>query len=108
MKKITSFLKKSIFLIAILLFNQSFAQNGSLSGKVTDLKGLPINGASVSIGSKATTTNEEGSYLLSDLQNGLTTIKVTMSGFADLKKELEISGSKIGRASCRERVSAEV
>ena len=95
MKKITNFLKKSIFFIAILLFNQSFAQNGSLSGKVTDSKGLPINGANVSVGSKATTTNEDGSYLLSDLQNGLTTIKVTMSGFSDLKKEIEISGSTV-------------
>ena len=93
MKKITSFLKKSVFLIAILLFNQSFAQNGSLSGKVTDAKGLPINGASVSNGSKTTTTNEEGSYVLSDLQSGTATIKVTMSGYSDMRKEIEISGS---------------
>ena len=105
MKKITSFLKKSIFLIAILLFNQSFAQNGSLSGKVTDSKGLPVNGASVSNGSKSTSTNEDGSYLLSDLQNGLTPIRVTMSGFADLKKELEISGSTVSDFQLEEKAS---
>lgn len=105
MKKITNFLKKSIFLIAILLFNQSFAQNGSLSGKVTNSNGLPLNGANVSVGSKTTTTSEDGSYLLSDLQNGLTTIKVTMSGFSDLKKEIEINGSTVSDFQLQEKAS---
>ena len=57
------------------------------------------------IGTKATNTNEEGRYIHSDLKNGLTTIKVTMSGFADLKKELEISGSTVSDFQLEEKAS---
>ena len=93
MKKITNFLKKTFFIVAILLLNQAFAQNGSLSGKVTDTNGLPISGASVSVGSKATSTSSNGDFTLTDLSNGSVTVKVSMMGYATLQQKVVINGA---------------
>ena len=93
MKKITNFLKKMMFLALVLLFNQSFAQGGVLSGKVNDNKGVPVVGANVVAGSKATTTNADGSYSISGIPNGTITISVTYIGFKTLKKDVQVNGA---------------
>lgn len=95
MKKSTLFLKKMLFVVALLLFNLSFSQSSSLSGKVTDAKGEAVVGANVvlSSGSKSTSTNAEGMYSFSGLADGSVTVTVSYIGFATEKKTVDVKGS---------------
>lgn len=95
MKKSTLFLKKMLFVVALLLFNLSFSQSSSLSGKVTDAKGEAVVGANVvlSSGSKSTSTNAEGVYSFSGLADGSVTVTVSYIGFATEKKTVDVKGS---------------
>jgi len=95
MKKSTLFLKKMLFVVALLLFNLSFSQSSSLSGKVTDAKGEAVVGANVvlSSGSKSTSTNAEGVYSFSGLADGSITVTVSYIGFATEKKTVDVKGS---------------
>jgi outer membrane receptor protein involved in Fe transport len=95
MKKSTLFLKKMLFVVALLLFNLSFSQSSSLSGKVTDAKGEAVVGANVvlSSGSKSASTNAEGMYSFSGLADGSVTVTVSYIGFATEKKTVEVKGN---------------
>ena len=95
MKKSTLFLKKMLFVVALLLFNLSFSQSSSLSGKVTDARGEAVVGANVvlSSGSKSTSTNGEGMYSFSGLADGSVTVTVSYIGFATEKKTVDVKGS---------------
>jgi outer membrane receptor protein involved in Fe transport len=95
MKKSTLFLKKILFVVALLLFNLSFSQSSSLSGKVTDAKGEAVVGANVvlSSGSKSASTNAEGMYSFSGLADGSVTVTVSYIGFATEKKTVEVKGN---------------
>jgi outer membrane receptor protein involved in Fe transport len=95
MKKSTLFLKKMLFVVALLLFNLSFSQSSSLSGKVTDAKGEAVVGANVvlSSGSKSTSTNAEGMYSFSGLADGSVTVTVSYIGFATEMKTVAVKGS---------------
>jgi len=95
MKKSTLFLKRILFFIALMLFNLSFSQSSSLSGKVTDAKGEAVVGANVvlSSGSKSTSTNAEGMYSFSGLTDGSVTVTVSYIGFATEKKTVDVKGN---------------
>jgi outer membrane receptor protein involved in Fe transport len=95
MKKSTLFLKKMLFLVALLLCNLSFSQSSSLSGKVTDAKGEAVIGANVvlSSGSKSTSTNAEGVYSFSGLTDGSVTVTVSYIGLATAKKTVDVKGN---------------
>lgn len=95
MKKSTLFLKKMLFVVALLLFNLSFSQSSSLSGKVTDAKGEAVVGANVvlSSGSKSASTNAEGMYSFTGLADGSVTVTVSYIGFATEKKTVDVKGS---------------
>lgn len=95
MEKSTLFLKKMLFLVAVLLGNYSFSQNSSLSGKVTDSKGLAIAGANVVLtsGSKSTLTDADGVYSFTGLADGAVTVTVSYVGFATEQKTAEVSGN---------------
>lgn len=95
MKKSTLFLKKMLFLVALMLCNYSFSQSSSLSGKVTDAKGEAIVGANVvlSAGSKSASTNAEGMYSFSGLTDGSVTVTVSYIGLATEKKTVDVKGS---------------
>ena len=87
-------LTRSILLPAILLFtwNLSFAQDKTISGKVTDSKdGSPVVGASVL--AKGTTvgtsTNTEGNFSLS-VPSSVATLVITSVGFDAI--EVDIAG----------------
>jgi outer membrane receptor protein involved in Fe transport len=92
MKKITNFLKKTMFLAAIMLINQSFAQSGVLSGKVSDSKG-PIIGANVTAGSKSTTTDIEGNYSINGVANGNVTLTISYIGYKSQTKVVQVQGN---------------
>ncbi len=93
MKKITNFLKNMFFLMAILLFNQAFAQSGVLSGKVTDSKGEAVIGANVVAGSNSTMTDSNGIYTFSSVSNGSITISTSYIGFQTSVKEAIVEGN---------------
>ncbi|GAA4035703.1 TonB-dependent receptor [Flavobacterium cheonhonense] len=95
MKKSTLFLKKMLFVVALLLFNLSFSQSSSLSGKVTDAKGDAVVGANVvlSSGSKSASTNAEGMYSFTGLADGSVTVTVSYIGFATEKKTVAVQGN---------------
>ena len=84
-----------LFVVALLLFNLSFSQSSSLSGKVTDAKGEAVVGANVvlSSGSKSASTNAEGMYSFSGLADGSVTVTVSYIGFATEKKTVDVKGS---------------
>jgi outer membrane receptor protein involved in Fe transport len=94
MKKSTLFLKRLLFFIALMLFNLSFSQNSSLSGKVTDPKGNAIVGANVVVDkpSKSTVTDADGNYSISGLNDGSASVTVSFIGLATQKKSANISG----------------
>ncbi len=93
MKKITNFLKKMIVIAALVLFNQSFAQTGVLSGKVSDSNGVAVSGANVNAGSKSTSTNAEGTYSISGIPNGTVSVSVSYVGFKTNKQNVSINGN---------------
>src|SRR5688572_8164595 len=67
-------------------------QRGSIAGKVLDAGGLPLPGASVTVTeqntgfSRTVVTAETGAYSVPNLEPGLYTITVEMSGFATIKQ----------------------
>lgn len=93
-------LLKLVVLPAMLLIaQQSFAQDRTVTGKVIDSKdGSPVAGASVvpKGTSKGTSTAADGSYSLS-VGAGVTTLVVTSVGYD--KFEIDIAGKTSGNAS---------
>src|SRR5687767_14988177 len=80
-------------ILALLICTPAAAQQrGSISGKVLDAGGLPLPGATVTITEQNTgfartaVTAETGAYSIPNLEPGLYTITVEMSGFASLKQ----------------------
>ncbi len=94
MKKSTNFFKKAFFLAALMLLNYSFAQNGVLSGKISDSKG-PIFGANVSAAGKSTVTDSNGEYQLSSLTDGTTNVTVSYIGYKSQTKQVLIEANTI-------------
>ena len=80
--------------VMLLLSQQSFAQDRTVTGKVTDSKdGSPIAGASVvpKGTNKGTTTGPDGTYKIS-VGTGVNTLIITSVGFG--RMEVDISGGK--------------
>jgi hypothetical protein len=78
----------SVLIAVIVLSSAAFAQNtGGLKGKIRDLKGSIITGATVEArqgGSviKSTTSNSKGDFLLTGLAEGVYNIGVDANGYA--------------------------
>ncbi len=75
---------KSTFVIFLLLSGIANAQvAGTLSGKVTDVSGEPVVGASIFLNGteKGTITDENGQYLLSEIIPGSYNLTVSYLGF---------------------------
>lgn len=83
---------KEIFTIVLLacLGLTSMAQNGTLTGTISDASNKPLFGANVYINEtgKGTTTGEDGTYSLS-LAEGTYTVVVTYTGYA--RQEAKVS-----------------
>src|SRR3954452_11906290 len=83
-----------VFFLSILSL-LSFAQSGSLTGKVTDQKGSPLAGATVKIKetNKATTTNDQGIFTFSAApSNGV--LVISYVGYATLETRFS-SGQEV-------------
>src|SRR5688572_28640641 len=67
-------------------------QRGSIAGKILDAGGLPLPGASVTVTEQNTgfnrtvVTADTGAYSVPNLEPGLYTVTVEMSGFASIKQ----------------------
>src|SRR5580692_1459385 len=79
-------------LLCVLFTQTSFAQTKTITGKVTDDKGLPLAGATVvAKGSKSgTSTDALGAFHIT-VPSGTTTLVVSSIGYAN--QELNVSGS---------------
>jgi len=76
--------------ICVLLTQFAFSQNKTITGKVTDDKGSPLQGATISVrGSKTgTSTDASGAFRLS-VPPGSNTLVITSVGFS--RQEVDIS-----------------
>ena len=77
----------------LLMITQVLAQN-SIKGKVVDdATGEAIYGASVMLtpGARGTTTNEQGEFILNDLSNGSYSLKISMIGYAQFSRNLQLN-----------------
>jgi hypothetical protein len=86
-------MKKIIFLIALLpLFLFVNAQNRTITGKVTDEKGSPLAGVTVTAGNAGTTTNSVGEFTLT-VGSSVRSLSFTSVGFAAVTKDLGTSST---------------
>jgi hypothetical protein len=79
--------------LTVALVSPAFAQQrGSISGKVVDPANLALPGATVTVTEQNTgftrtvVTAETGTYLIPNLEPGIYTLTVELSGFAELKQ----------------------
>src|SRR5687768_208808 len=81
-----------IILTLLMCWPAAAQQRGSIAGRIVDAGGLPLPGASVTVTEQNTgftrtvVTAETGAYSVPNLEPGLYTISVEMSGFATIKQ----------------------
>jgi iron complex outermembrane receptor protein len=90
-------------IISVLIFCISFIVNNlygqntfNISGKVIDERQRPISGATVRITSlqKGSITNNEGIYIINDIQKGILTIEVSFMGYHTFFDTISINRNK--------------
>ncbi|CAK7004551.1 MAG: hypothetical protein PARBB_00779 [Parabacteroides distasonis] len=65
----------------------------TLSGIITTRQGQAINGATVSIGSQSTTTDNEGMYEISNVEAGTYTVKASATGMVTAEASITVAQS---------------
>lgn len=97
MKINNSLLKKAGLFIALLLFNLGFSQNSTLSGIVSDETGAPIPGVNVSLKNttKGYTTDLDGKYAFTKIDNGSLTLVASYIGFKTLEINVIVSDNTV-------------
>ena len=81
-------MKKIILLIALLpLFLHAIAQNRTITGKVTDDKGNPLAGVTISSGQSGTTTNPLGEFSLT-VGSSVKRLSFSYVGYTTISREL--------------------
>ncbi|HLN55641.1 MAG TPA: TonB-dependent receptor [Bacteroidales bacterium] len=89
-------MKKTVFIAMILfLANAAFAQeNYSIGGKVRDINGEPLAGASVTIENTflGVSTAADGTYSFRGLHEGTYTLRFSYIGFEVQEKEIKVPG----------------
>jgi hypothetical protein len=97
MKKTNLLINKIGLIVALLLFNLSFAQNVTLSGVVSDATGASVPGVNISIQntSKAVATDVDGKYSISNLSKGTVTIIASSIGYKTSTLKVNILGNQV-------------
>src|SRR5688500_18742852 len=81
-------MKKIIFLIALLpFFLFAIAQNRTITGKVTDDKGSPLPGVTITGGNVGTSTNSLGEFSIT-ITNSVRSLVFTSVGFASITRDI--------------------
>ncbi len=86
-------LKEMRFLSVLFFFMVSslgYAQV-TITGVITDENGLPLKDAHVHIANKTTSTNANGSYVLSGIPSGKQKLYISYIGYAAIEEPIEIS-----------------
>lgn len=75
----------------------TYAQTGSISGKIVDESKLPIPGASVQVDGtqKLTVTDNDGNFRLTGLASGTYTLTAKYIGFAPLKQTVTVGATNV-------------
>ncbi len=79
--------------ILVLLANFAFAQEASLSGKITDTKNEPLIGATISVEgtTQATAADLDGNFKLSSLPKKKISIVVSALGYAKQRQTIDFT-----------------
>lgn len=98
-------LKRTVFIVLLLLANLSLMAQQTISGVVKDTGGQPMSGVTVVVKgtSTGTLTGVDGKYSL-PVPAGATTVRFSFIGFTNL--ELPISGKSVIDAILQEAVNA--
>ena len=92
----TNYLKKCVVLLLyVFIASLTYAQSGSITGKVLDETNQPLPGASVKIKgeTRGTSTDINGVFRLSGLSDGSITIVVAFIGYHPLEKTISLNGA---------------
>jgi iron complex outermembrane receptor protein len=87
--------KRYVLVCAMLMLSIiTYAQTGSLSGKISDEKNETLPGASVAIKelTKGTTTDAEGNFRIAGIPNGDYTVVISFIGYQPLQKKVTVTG----------------
>ena len=86
-------MKKIFFLFALLpLFLVAVAQNRTITGKVTDDKGSPLPGVTVTSGQSGTTTNSNGEFSIT-IGSSVRSLSFSYIGFTTISRDLGTSSN---------------
>lgn len=90
-------LRASLLLWLVALSVLSYAQNGSVSGLVTDENNQPLPGASVSIKSlkRGVSTDDRGRFRLTGIPNGSYVMHASFVGYQELEQKISVDGETI-------------
>lgn len=86
-------------------------EQGQIGGTVVDPNGAAVPGATITVTNKATgtsqatTSNEEGNWLIAAMPPGPVIVTVNRSGFKSLHQELSLSGERANRMGSQLEVS---
>lgn len=97
MKKPNLLIRQIGMIVALLLFNLSFAQNATVTGLVSDINGAPIPGVNILIkdSSKSVVTDIDGKYNFSNLQNGTFDFIASYIGYKNVEFKIDVKGNVI-------------
>lgn len=77
-------MKKQLSLLTLLFLSTFiFSQNGSINGKITDIKNIPLFGVNISLknGTLGSQTNEEGYFEISNIEEGDYILLISYLGY---------------------------
>ena len=97
MKKSNLVLKRLGLIIALLLVNLTFSQNSTVSGIVSDNSGAPLPGVNILIKNtnKAVSTDLDGKYAFTKIDNGNITLVASYIGFKTLEINVSVSDNTV-------------
>lgn len=86
-----------LFLFVIFLVQMASAQTGSITGTVTNEKGVPVPTADVLLVeiSREAATNLQGKYLIEDVLPGTYTLRVSFIGYETYEDPVTIEAGQI-------------
>lgn len=83
---------KTIFSFAAFLFSQTFFAQATISGKVTDEKGLPLAGANIYLDGTydGTSSDASGNFSFQTTETGAQTLMITFLNFENYSEAIDV------------------
>src|SRR5690606_15697495 len=92
-------IKRLLMLSGLLMVSAVFAyaQNGAVSGRITDQQLVPLEGASLSIQElgRTASTSSTGEFSFADVPNGTYTLVTTFIGYETETQTVTVSGGTV-------------